>query len=147
MDREIIISDLGSLCTPQENISDKRIKNKWNSYLYETGKVKGTMLISPMDGNPEDVMLSPALSGWYRIFVGMYCEWGGRGKIEIRLSDDRAFTPMSATLGDRYGEYYIEDVYWKCADMSGQCGEKSVIKMNLKACLTVGVNCISVTDY
>lgn len=117
---EIIISNLGALCIPQGNISDKRIKSKWTSYPYETGNVKGSMLLSPHDGNPEDVILFPEISGWYKIFVGMYCEWEGRCKVEMKLSEDGAFYTMSPTLGERYGEHYIEDVYWKCADMSGQ---------------------------
>lgn len=120
MNPEVIFSDLGSLCKPSEAITEKRLKDKWSSYPYETHKCSGSMLISPSDGKPEDVCLPVSLFGWYKIYAGLYGCWERNAEIALRLSQDEAFTLLSSCTDKRFHEHFIEDVFWRCAKMDNQ---------------------------
>ena len=120
MKKEIIYSDLGNLCEPSQNISDKRKINKWNSYYYETDKFSGTMLLAPTVSKPDDVILKPKLSGWYKIYVGLYGGYFKRSTVDLKLSSDAAFMHISSCMERRYHEHFVEDVYWKSAEMDGE---------------------------
>lgn len=118
---EIIFSDLAQLCKPSSNISDKRIINKWCSYEYETDEIFGSMLIAPMYSKPQDITLYPELNGWYKIYVGLFGGYRRNCMIDLKLSDDKAFRHLGNSITEiQYGEHFIEDVFWRCADMTGQ---------------------------
>lgn len=120
MRQEVIITDLGSLCEPQNRISTSRIKDKWCVYPYETAEYRGTMLISLGKGTPEELMLRPELRGWYRIYVGLYSIPYDSSEISLKLSGDEAYDRLAACLDRTFAEHIVEDVFWRCADMTGQ---------------------------
>ena len=108
MNKEIVFSDLGNLCENFNDISDKRILNKWTKYPYETDKFSGTMLLAPANSKPKDVVLSPNLSGWYKIFVGIYGGYFRRTTVDLKLSGDGAFMHLSSCMERRYAEHFVE---------------------------------------
>lgn len=120
MNQDIIFTNLGELCAPSENISTKRVKDMWYACPYETGKISGTMLVSMSNYKAEDVTLSPKLSGWYKIYVGLYGVCEHDFEVELKLSDDEATTRLSACYEKGFHDHYIEDVFWKCAKMDNQ---------------------------
>ncbi len=117
---ELIFSNLGDICCPAASISKYRVKNKWCSYNYETNKISGTMLVSVSGSSAADVVISPKASGWYKIFVGLYGFYCRETEINMKLSDDLAFSSLSPCLECKYSEHFVEDVFWRCADMTGQ---------------------------
>ena len=131
MKQEFIFSDLGSLCEPREAISHNRHKDKWCSYSYSTADFKGSMLVSPMDSKPCDVSLNPGLKGWHKIYVGLYAPAYYTAEIELKLSDDTAFTRLSTCAPRTFARHIVEDVFWKCAFMDG---ESIVIGKHLSEC-------------
>lgn len=119
MQREIIFSDLANNCLPKENISEKRLKGKWCSYSYETANFNGTMLVSTVESTPDDVVLTPKLLGWYKIFVGLYVPAYTSAVVDLKLSGDEAFMQLSPCLERTFGEHIVDDVFWRCSRMDG----------------------------
>lgn len=125
--KEVLFSDLGSLCEPKQNISPVRELYKWNVVPYETSDIKGSMLVSLQKGRPEDVALNPGLTGWYRIMVGQY---SGNQMLSLKLTGDNGFAYIAPGNAGGYGSHNIEEVYWKSADMTG---ESVVIHKHIKS--------------
>ena len=120
MKKEILFSDLAKQCAPYENISDKRLKDKWYSCSYETKDFSGSMLVAFEECNPNDVELNPKISGWHKIYVGLYTHFTEQSEIDIKLTSDEAFMAVSPCLERGFGEHIVEDVFWKCAKMDGE---------------------------
>lgn len=120
MQKEFIFSDLGGLCEPAQNISDKRVKDKWCAYYYETGKFHGSMLVSVKKGEPQDVELKPLLSGWYKIYVGLYAPGYEQTEVELKLSSEPAFMRLATSLDRTFSEHYVEEVFWRNARLDGE---------------------------
>lgn len=116
----VIFSDLGSLCEPKDEISQNRLNNKWCSYSYTTADFKGTMLISLKGAIASDVSLNPCLSGWYKIFVGLYASAYDSSEIGLKLSSDKAFEFLGTYMRRDFARYLTEDVFWRCAKMDGE---------------------------
>ena len=116
----VIFSDLGSLCEPQNEISQNRINNKWCSYSYRTADFTGTMLISLKGAKASDVSLNPRLSGWYKIFVGLYASAFESSEIGLKLSSDKAFEFLGTYMQRDFARFLTEDVFWRCAKMDGE---------------------------
>lgn len=121
--KEIIYTDLGSLCQPAENISQTREHFKWNSVFYETKDFKGHMLISLGAGTPDNVTFTPNLQGWYRIFVGQPLYWFSRysasqSDLLLRLDNQQAFEHFSHSILTQSPRHRIQEAYWCCADMT-----------------------------
>ena len=118
--KEIIFSDLGALCNPKTNISNERTFNIWTAYPYETDKISGTMLLAPSNSKPETVVLTPKLLGWYKIFIGLYGGYYRQSTVDLKLTGDGAFQHCSTSFDRRYGDHFVEDVFWRCAEMDGK---------------------------
>lgn len=120
--KEIIFKDLGQLCQPQANISPIRALGKWNAVSYETAALSGTLLAAIGSSYPEDVRLSPQLTGWYRIFVAIPACWssGTRSVLNLKLSGDGLITHFSHQAQPYYARQQIQESFWCCADMTGQ---------------------------
>lgn len=120
--KEVIFSDLGSVCQPQENISPLREMGKWNAVSYETAEVQGTLLAALGSSFPEDVRLCPNLTGWYKIYVGIPACWssGSRSLLNIGLTGDNILTHFSHQAQPYFARQQIQEAFWRCADMTGQ---------------------------
>lgn len=121
----IIFSDLGAMCEPAENITTRRVKDKWESIPYETATISGTMLSAFKTMAPKPVTLNPELTGWYKIFVSLMNNKSSNMAF-LRLTDDEAQTSICPS-GVEHRIWWqwenFEETFWKCADMTGQSVE------------------------
>ena len=121
--KEVYISDLAALAAEKERLSAYSSKDKWECVSYETAYTKGTMLIASSESRPEPVTISPALSGWYRIYL---CtgDFGGATRVDVKLSGDEFPTTVSPCRMGQYSMWTnsenVEEAFWKCADMTGR---------------------------
>lgn len=109
---EILFSDLFECFEPKENISTVSYKDKWRVVDVDTSEYSGRLLASNA-GCPDDISFDPKLQGWYKIYLHL----PGRSVLYLKLSDDKAFVAAAAVTKRRY---LIEEVLWRCADMTGQ---------------------------
>ena len=118
--KDAFFADLAAICAQPERLSSERRLGFWQTVDYETRLGKGVMLAAQNKNRPADVWLCPVLTGWYRIYVGVVALVGGwqQNSVHLRLTDDPAstqFKPASDMVGGG-----IEEVFWKCADLTGQ---------------------------
>jgi len=90
---------------------------------YETAELSGNLLSAGEETAAPEVSLGLALSGWHRIFVGVYPDHRGLGSIELKLSGDPCFTHLN--MGPEWSEssphgHNIYELFWKDADLTGQ---------------------------
>lgn len=119
-DKSVHLTDLASLCQPQSNLSKTFERGKWGFTSYETNaETKGTLISAREDSLPEPVTIDPGLTGWYAIFVGLP-ELRSNGWFQnticIKMTSDEAHTQFAPQPGWET----IEEVYWKCADMTNE---------------------------
>ena len=110
--KEVLFSDLYECFEPKENISSISLKNKWRAVEVDTSEYSGRLIASNA-GCPEDISFDPKLHGWYKIYLHL----PGRSVLYLKLSGDKAFVSAAAVTRRRY---LIEEVLWRCVDMTGQ---------------------------
>lgn len=143
----IIFSDLAKCCEPASRISMMREKGKWDAIPYETAQVKGNLLSALYDNTPEPVMLNPKLTGWHRIFLGIVATTDNYkiNYVNVRLDNDVAVNTFNPYQNLRSGA--VEDVYWKCADMTGRSVEISKFSRGIdQDCIIAWVRFVPMTD-
>ena len=119
--KETVFSDFAKICKPSENVTERRIMNKWCVEPFETEKISGTMLMAPHRSKPEDISFSPNLKGWYKIYVGLFGGYDRNCMIDLKISGDITFRHLGNSINTmQYGEHFIEDVFWRCANMTGK---------------------------
>ena len=89
---------------------------------YATGKYSGEMLVTTEAGLPEDISVDLTLEGIYQIYI---CVPRLRvtNYLNVKLSDDLCFTGLTASdkaPKNWMTEEYVEEIYWKTADLTGQ---------------------------
>ena len=109
---EVFYTYLDEHFEPKENLSPYSLKNKWRVVPVGTTEYTSNML-SSLGGTPEDITLSPNLTGWYKI----YLHAPGQSVLHLKLSSDPAFWVASATT---QAGYLMEEFLWRCADMTGE---------------------------
>ena len=117
---ETFITDLAAICTQPEALSGERRSGFWQTVSYATRLGDGVLLAAQNRNQPAPLWLRPALRGWHRIYVGVVALVGvwQQNSVHLRLTHDPAstqFKPASDMVGGG-----IEEVFWKCADMTGQ---------------------------
>ena len=82
----------------------------------------GTLLLATHGNQAPEITYSPDRSGWYRIYVGIYRKPFEESKaVDVRLSRDPAFTTLEGGEGGKdQQENWLDEVYWKTADLTGQ---------------------------
>lgn len=120
MEKERFFSDLGQLAQPAEALSQYGYVDKWRVVPYKTAEISGTMLASLGTGTPPDIALPLGCTGWHRIFVGIYASGDAPGEIQLKLSGDGGFSTIEACLDLTFGEYSVQEYFWRCADLTGQ---------------------------
>lgn len=121
MNDEIIFSDLGEICMPGECISDNGSSEKWRAIPYKAWHISGKMLLAPAKSKPPEVTFSPKLSGWHKIFVGLYGGYERNSEIDIKLSDEQGWRRCGTCTKKKYYDHRIEEIYLSSANMDGQC--------------------------
>ena len=109
---EILYTDLDEHFEPKEALSPYALMDKWRIVPIGTAEYTSNMLAS-LGGHPEDITLSPNLTGWYKI----YLHAPGQSVLHLKLSGDPCFCAATASLRDFYT---MEEFLWRCADLSGQ---------------------------
>ena len=109
---EVFYTYLDEHFEPKENLSPYSLKDKWRVVPVGTTEYSSNML-SSLGGYPEDITLSPNLTGWYKI----YLHAPGQSVLHLKLSSDPAFWVATATT---QAGYLMEEFLWRCADMTGE---------------------------
>ena len=122
MKKELVFTELDREFCHGGPISGKLSTKKWCSIPYETKNYSGNMLVSLSDSNPEDVVFSPGVRGWYKIFVAIpviYAE-SIANIVQMKLSSDPAFVSIIPSKIPDWDEFVIEESLWRCADMTDE---------------------------
>lgn len=121
-DEAVYITDLAR-CQPQSCLSESPKRRAWHVQPYETAELSGNLLSAGEETAAPDVSLGLALSGWHRIFVGVYPDHRGLGSIELKLSGDPCYTHLNMgpdwTNSSPHGQS-IYELFWKDADLTGR---------------------------
>ena len=109
-------------CQPASSLSTSPRRHSWLLQPYETSSVKGTLLSAGEETAAPEVTLALDRSGWHRIDVGVYPEHRSRAAVEVKLSDDAAFSLLhvGADSGASAHGHHIHELRWKEADLTGQ---------------------------
>ena len=121
-DGAVYISDFAG-CQPQSSLSDAPKRRAWHVQPYETAELSGNLLSAGEETAAPEVSVGLELSGWHRIFVGVYPDHRGRGSIELKLSGDPCFTHLN--MGPEWADsnphgHNIYELLWKDADLTDQ---------------------------
>ena len=131
MQNQYVISDFSSAVMEKDRLSLRTISDCWETVSYETAEISGSLLVASENSFPKPVMVDPTLVGWYRIYVCM-TDIGGGNHIDLKLTDDEFPTTAAPGKLTRYAMWTptekAEEVFWKCADMTGQRVEISKVK-------------------
>ena len=82
----------------------------------------GSLLVAT-DGNQAPEITYPLdRTGWHEIYVGIYRKpFEGAQAVEVKLSRDLAFTTLMGQVGEKdHQENWLDEIYWKTADLTGQ---------------------------
>ena len=115
---ELLVSDLRTAFGPAEAVNTVGDIHHWRSVSYRSGQIRGNMLSALGDCFPEDVSFDPALTGWYRIYVGLPTL--AEMEVWLRLSDDSGIFRLMPMNGQCLSITRVEEVLWRCCDMTGQ---------------------------
>ncbi len=108
-----MLNDL-SLCRPPGAISETPWRCTWQAVTYEAQGIKGVMLtVTPEQVAPE-IEYSLELSGWHAIYLGLW-----KGGVTVRLTGDNADRYLRPDH-DGKNPVRFQEVFWKCADLTGQ---------------------------
>ncbi len=120
---EYLFCDLPSIAENKENIADGCYENKWRKIDYKTKMGKGIMLVAAQDAYPEKIKLNINLKGWFRIYVCLV-KMRSESYTYIKLSDDICYTGLRTAKSLVPAKWctteYVEEVYWKCSDLTNQ---------------------------
>ena len=108
-------------CTPASSLSTTPRPHTWLLQTYETANTTGTLLSAGEETAAPEVTLDLGRTGWHRIEVGVYPEHRSRAAIELRLTDDDAFSILHVGENtDSAHSHAIHELFWKEADLTGQ---------------------------
>jgi len=126
--KDIYLMDM-SLCRPASALSKESRRGCWTMVDYETEFGRGVMLFAGRGTKSPPVTLPLNVSGWHAIYLGMYYG-GGEGCLKVKLSGDPCFSRIAHELfrPEKDGHYpekavgpaELAEVFWKCADLTGQ---------------------------
>ncbi len=118
-----VFYDLPAIAVNKENISEKFELSKWRSMSYETKLGTGTMLVAAQEARPENIELELDLEGWHRIYL-CQIDFGTDHYTYAKLTDDLCFaglrTPPQGNPKVWMTYEYMQEYYWKSADLTGQ---------------------------
>lgn len=118
-----LFSDLCQYVIEQDRISKKRTEKHWQSLPYEIEDVKGEMLLAGECTAPEPITLRLNVKGWYKIFL-CFINMRSDNYVYFKLTDDTAYHGIRNYTQNSPHTWctteFAHEVYWKCADMTGQ---------------------------
>lgn len=115
--------DLYEIAENKELISTTCEDGKWLALSYETKLGKGRLLAASEKIYPKPITFNLNLTGWYKIYIGLF-NMRSENYVYTKLSNDDEYSIIRHTgLGcpkHWCKTEYIEEVYWKCADLTDQ---------------------------
>ena len=89
---------------------------------YATDSFSGNLLLAAEDNQPPEITYPLQREGWHRIYIGIYREpFTGPRRVRVRLSHDQAFATLTGLEGAKdHQEHFIDDIFWKEADLTGR---------------------------
>ncbi len=118
-----IFTDLTQIVENKELISNRCEAGKWLSIEYTTKLGKGRLLASSENTYPQPLRLNLNLTGWYKIYIGMF-NMRSKNYIYAKLSGDEDYCGLRHTGINAPASWcateYMEEVFWKCADLTDQ---------------------------
>ncbi len=120
-DGAVHLTDLDR-CRPASALSTRLKRGTWKTLAYETNDFSGTMLVALEESAAPDLTYALKRTGWHRIYVGIYRKPFEQPKqVQVKLSGDPAYTTVTGRRGETdHRENWIDDIYWKSADLSGR---------------------------
>lgn len=93
----------------------------WKAIDYEVADHKGNMLMARKGNHAGSVTLQLGLQGWHRIFLCLL-HFESKTSTYFSLDTDHCHTPVYSRSPEKnWATYeYVEEVFWKCTDLSGQ---------------------------
>ena len=118
-----LFCNLPEIAGNKEIISQKCEQGKWRSMEYRTKLGQGQLLAAAEDVYPEPVILNLNLKGWFKLYISLF-DMDSTNYVFVKLSGDEEYTPVRQNRNGNpknwiYSEY-MEEIYWKCADMTNQ---------------------------
>jgi hypothetical protein len=88
----------------------------------KTRSFEGTMLIAVEESRAPAVTYAIKRGGWHEIYIGVYRKPFTEAKrVQVKLSRDPAFTTLAGIPGETdHQENWIDEIFWKSADMTGE---------------------------
>ena len=114
-------------CQPQSVLSRKPQPGHWRLLPYETGQLKGVMLVAGHETSAPEVTYSLQRKGWHAFHLGL-CSYLHSStmemvtQVQVRLKSSpvfRTFTHLAALSGDVH-QSRIDEYFWKHADLTGE---------------------------
>ena len=119
--KAVYLTDLDR-CDPQSALSNRALRGVWRTVPYLTESFPGTMLVATEESKPPDLTYPLQRTGWYEIYIGIYRKPFEEDKqVQVKLTDDPAYTTLRGLPGTKdHRENWIDDIYWKTADLTGR---------------------------
>lgn len=101
----------------------------WRLIPFESDATKGTMIVAGQNAKCPELTFEVPLKGWHALYIGLTSN-EAHSRLEIKLSGDPAFSLFSdhpmlprQAYERGWGHYtnkFIQNYFWKYADLSGQ---------------------------
>ncbi|MBQ8747408.1 MAG: hypothetical protein IJZ08_06025 [Clostridia bacterium] len=119
----IIISDLNQIIKNKDVLGAHGNSDTWFTVDYETDTIRGKMLTALETSHPEPIVLSPELTGWYKIYHARITNDGSMTAY-MRFSDEKMPTMIREGFFPRPPREnsfeWVEEQLWCCADLTGR---------------------------
>ena len=117
----IYLTDLEK-CRPASALASEWKHGTWRLLSYATDSFSGNLLLAAEDNQPPEITYPLQREGWHRIYIGIYREpFTGPRRVRVRLSHDQAFATLTGLEGAKdHQEHFIDDIFWKEADLTGR---------------------------
>src|SRR5262249_24321651 len=108
-------------CQPRSALARKPMRHHWRVLDYETEARKGTMLVAGQNTAAPEVTYPCRHKGWHAIGFGLRSYGCGEDETRVlaRLKSESVFSLIPHQWDPR-APFRIDDVFWKCADLTGE---------------------------
>jgi len=132
----IVFNNLYEKVVEKDRISNRMTPDLWYRMPYQIENLEGELLLAGELTKPQPLTIKPELSGWYKIYI-CFVNMRSDNHVYFKLTDDLAYDGIKTVGFDSPRTWcateFAEEVYWKCADLTGQdiamvkpdCGQRN----------------------
>ena len=145
----IVFSNLNEIVKNPSALADPMRDGCWGMIPYEITDFTGTCLVSREGDSPEDLILQPKLTGWYKIFIASWKIVDGYSFL-MKLDNEKHFKLVNDSIYPPVGPTprmeYVEEFFWRCADLTDR--EILIKKVRREEDISplVWLRCVPMTD-